>query len=181
MQQEVILKNCFDCLVEMGLEHVTIRNLSQATGLKTSSLYYRFSDKEEIVLEATAWGYRDVIRSVCWAVVQKIGDFKELFDGLFNEIDKYKKQLKFIYQVAGSPRYGDLLRQRAKGLDSLYATFTEKIAAGFGCDQAEMSPYVRLFVSVVREYVLWDDKELVEKNLQFIYIEALRLRGKQHE
>ena len=101
-----------------------------------------------------------------------------MFDGLFDEIERNKKQLKFIYQVAGSPRYGELLRQRAKGLDTLYASFTTKLAEEIGCTADDLLPYVRLFVSVVREYALWDDKELVEKNLQFIYSRALRLRGK---
>ena len=178
MQQEIVLKNCFDCFVELGLEHATIRNLCQATGLKASSIYYRFANKEEIILEATVWGFKNVTRSICWSVLQKTEDFRELFDGLFDEIERNKKQLKFIYQVAGSPRYGGLLRQRAKGLDTLYASFTTKLAEEIGCTADDLLPYVRLFVSVVREYALWDDKELVEKNLQFIYSRALRLRGK---
>ncbi len=177
-QEEIILKKCFDCLVDIGLEHATIRTLCQATGLKATSIYYRFSNKEEIVLEATVWGFKNVTRSICWSVIQKTERFKELFDGLFEKIEANKKQLKFIYQVAGSPRYGELLRARAKGLDTLYASFTTKLAEEIGCADADLLPYVRLFVSVVREYVLWDDKELVEKNLQFIYSRALRLRGK---
>ena len=101
-----------------------------------------------------------------------------MFDGLFDEIERNKKQLKFIYQVAGSPRYGGLLRQLAKELDILYASFTTELAEEIGCTADDLLPYVRLFVSVVREYALQDDKELVEKNLQFIYSRALRLRGK---
>ena len=178
LQQEIVLKNCFDCLVDLGLEHASIRNLCRATGLKTSSIYYRFSSKEELVLEATVWGFKDVTRSLFWSVHRKTRSFEELFDGLFQEIAKNKKQLKFIYQVAGSPRYGELLRERAKGLDSLYAGFTTKLAEEIGCDAEALLPYVRLFVSAVREYVLWDDMELVEKNLQFIYSRSLELCGK---
>lgn len=175
MQQEIVLKNCFDCLVKLGLEHTTIRNLCQATGLKVSSIYYRFSNKDEIILEATVWGFKDITRSICWSVFRKTDNFKELFDGLFWEIERNKRQLKFIYQVAGSPIYGDLLRRRAKGMDTVYESFTTKLAEEVGCTDSELLPYVRLFVSVVREYVLWDDTELVKKNLQFIYSRALRL------
>ena len=67
MQQEMILKNCFDCFVELGLEHATIRNLCYATGLKASSIYYRFANKEVIILKATVWGFKNVTRSICWS------------------------------------------------------------------------------------------------------------------
>lgn len=178
LQQEIILKNCFDCLVELGLERTTVRDFCRATGLKASSIYYRFSNKSEIVIEAATWGLKNIVRSMCWSAFRKTDDFEELFDGLFEEIETSKKQLKIIYQVIGSPQYGDSLRRRAKGLDVLYLKFTTELAKKFECDSAELLPYVRLFVSVVREYALWDDKELIETNLRFIYSRALRLRGK---
>lgn len=177
LQQEIVLKNCFDCLVELGLERTTVRDICRTTGLKASSIYYRFSNKSEIVIEATAWGLKNIVRTMCWSAFRSTGNFEELFDGLFEEIEMSKKQLKTIYQVAGSPQYGDLLRRRAKGLDALYLNFAAELAKKFGCDSTELLPYVRLFVSVVREYALWDDKELVETNLRFVYSQVLKLRG----
>ena len=177
LEQEVLLNNCFDCLVDMGLESATMRSLCEATGLTASSIYYRFANKDELVMEATVWGFRSVARSICWSLLEKTETFQELFDGIYQEVSKNKKQLKLIYQVAGSPKYGAILRNRAKGLDTVYAGFTARLAEKIGCDADALLPYVRLFVATVREYVLWDDEALAEKNLQFLYSRALELRG----
>lgn len=56
-----VLKKCFDCLVSNGLENTSIRSFSTASGLNSSSLYYWFHNKDEIVLAATLHGLKTII------------------------------------------------------------------------------------------------------------------------
>lgn len=62
--KEKILRECFDCMAELGLEQITIRALCEATGLTASSLYYRFNDKDEIVFEAAFWGLETITKEL---------------------------------------------------------------------------------------------------------------------
>ena len=64
IQKDIVLKKCFDCLVETGIEGATIRDFSRVTGMTTSSLYYWFNDKDEIVLDATEFGIRMIVDSL---------------------------------------------------------------------------------------------------------------------
>ena len=53
VQKDNVLKKCFECLIETGIEGASIKDFSNATGMTASSLYYWFTDKDEIVLDAT--------------------------------------------------------------------------------------------------------------------------------
>lgn len=79
--REETLGKCFECLVSSGLENTSIRNFSLATGLNSSSLYYWFRDKDEIVLEATLFGLKSIIDDL----------FTQAY-GYLNDLDKQKMQ-----------------------------------------------------------------------------------------
>jgi len=63
MQKDLLLEQCFNCLVSTGLEGVSIREFQNATGMTASSLYYWFSDKDEIVLDAVGFGINKIVIS----------------------------------------------------------------------------------------------------------------------
>lgn len=114
--KEEILRECFDCLAECGLERITDRALREATGLTASSLYYRFNDKDEIVFEATFWGLETITKELFWQAIQSVDSFDNLFRLFLSQLELFKAKLKLIYQVAASPRYGERFRMRATAL-----------------------------------------------------------------
>ena len=161
--REDLLKKCFDCLTESGLEQTTIRTLCEATGLTASSLYYRFNDKDDIVFEAAFYGLETIT--------------KELFQSFWAQLELLKMKIKLIYQVAASPKYGERFRAKATTLTSIYDKYTVMLSKHLHCSDIGLRPYVNLFIAVVREYVVWDNKAHVQEELQFIYDKAVEFCG----
>ena len=170
-----VLSDCFHSLVETGLEKTTVRTFYKATGLAVSSFYYRFSGKDEVVLEATCQGLKNITADLFRVAVKNLDSLENLFNRFFDKADSYKKDIKLIYQVASSPVYGDALRQKSEELKSYYHEVTTLIADKLGCLADSLFPYVMLFISVIRAYVIWEDKETAQSEIRLIYEKAMAL------
>ena len=88
-----VLKKCFDCLVSNGLENTSIRSFSVASGLNSSSLYYWFHNKDEIVLEATLYGLKTIIDDLFAQAYGYLNDLDTLFTHFPRVIAAYTDHL----------------------------------------------------------------------------------------
>lgn len=159
----------FPFLVEHGLENVTIRELCRGTGIVQGSLYYWFGDKTSIVCEATEYGLKTVTGKIFEYVFESLDDLRGFFSGCLNEVSRYKTELRFIYQMAASPVYGEKIRASGKTFNYTYDKYTVKLASRLCCDERTLKPLVYLFISAVLDYVVWDEKEKSQMQLEFIY------------
>lgn len=175
VDREAVLSSCFNCLVNMGLEHSTMRAFVKATGMNSSSLYYRFKDKNQIVLESSYYGLKNITQNLFLVAVNNLDEFENLFDVFFIESEKYKPAIKLIYQVANSPVYGDQLRELSKQLIPVYKKITILLAKKLNCATESLEPFVDLFISSIREYIIWGNSDVTKRNLKFLYDGAMKL------
>ncbi len=159
----------FPYLVKLGLENVSIRELCKGTGIVQGTLYYWFKDKTNIVCEATEWGLKRVTDEIFEYVFESLDDLRGFFSNCLDEISKYKKELCFIYQLAASPVYGEKIRADGKELNFIYDKYIRRLSERLNCDEQTLSPLVYLFISAVLNYVIWDEREKVQTQLEFIY------------
>lgn len=159
----------FPYLVKRGLENVSIRELCKGTGIVQGTLYYWFKDKTNIVCEATEWGLKKVTDEIFEYVFASLDDLRGFFSNCLDEISKYKKELCFIYQLAASPVYGEKMRADGKELNFIYDKYIRRLSERLNCDEHTLRPLVYLFISAVLNYVVWDEKEKVQTQLEFIY------------
>ena len=68
---EEVLKLIFDCLVQNGVENTSMRTISCATNLSVSSLYYRFKDKDEMILAASFLELNSITKELFWVAAEK--------------------------------------------------------------------------------------------------------------
>ena len=165
---DLILKKCFDCLSRCGLEQTTVRKLCEATKLSASSLYYRFSDKDQIVVEATLWGLKHITSNLFLEAIRTVGDFDTMLSVLLNSVNEQKFKIKLAYQVMASPKYGKQFRDMALEASNPYDEYLVALSNQFGCSIEEISPYIDLSIAAIREYVIWEDSLLLQKELLFI-------------
>lgn len=118
-----VLKKCFDCLVSNGLENTSIRSFSVASGLNSSSLYYWFHNKDEIVLEATLYGLKTIIDDLFAQAYGYLNDLDTLFTHFPRVIAAYTDHLRLVYQVLVSPQYGAQLKAATAELSSAYDSY----------------------------------------------------------
>ena len=164
-----LLGKVFPFLVERGLENITIRELCKGTGLVQGSLYYWFGDKTTIVCEATEYGLKKVTDEIFRYVFSNLDHLRDFFDGCLDEVEKYTKELRFVYQMAASPVYGERIRSAGKGFNAIYDDYIQKLASHLKYDQELLRPLVYLFISAVLDYVIWEEKEKSQMQLEFIY------------
>lgn len=152
-----IQSKCFECLVEQGLEKSTTRIFCTATGLSTSSLYYWFKDKDDIILKSTMYGANAIIDDLFADAYSHLNDIDDLFDVFPKSVLNYKKRLRLVYQVLTSPQYGDKLREIQEVLPLAYNSYAKVLADRLNCDYKDLKPLVQLFISSMTNYVLWED------------------------
>ena len=170
----------FPYLVERGLENITIREVCRGTGIVQGTLYYWFKDKTGIVCKAAQYGLKTVTDEIFEYVFASLNDLKGFFANCLDEISKYKKELRFIYQLAASPVYGEKIRKTGKDFNFIYDKYTHRLSLLLDCDEQTLKSLVYLFISAVLDYVIWDEKEKSQLELNFIYSALPEIMRAQH-
>ena len=146
-----------------------MRKMCEVTGMAMSSAYYWFGNKDGAILSATEYGLNRVAEILFDYVYRHIDRLESIIMNFSDYIMQYKSQLRFIYQVVTSQKYGQEIRPVANKLTHVYDRYAEIIAEHFGCSKAALRPYVYLFISAVLDYVIWNDKSKMEVELACIY------------
>lgn len=77
--ENYVLDKVFNFLVKQGLENASIREICQGTGIVQGSLHYCFSDKTNILCEATEYGLKKVTDEIFDYVFSSINDLPIFF------------------------------------------------------------------------------------------------------
>ena len=173
-KRDNILRSCFECLVKTGLEKTSMRDLSVASGAFSSSLYYMFKNKDDIVLNSTEYGLNIVVNSLFEYAFSHISNMKEFLNKFPSKVEEFKAELRFIYQVVSSPRYGDRMRQMTEKLYERYDEYTDILAEYLGCSYNMLRPFVRLAIAAVLDYVIWGEQDKMQMEMNCIYDSIIR-------
>lgn len=169
VDEKAVLENVFSFLVKQGLESASIREICKGTGIAQGSLYYWFDDKTTIICEATEYGLKKVTDEIFEYVFSSVDDLKGFFENCLDRISEYKEELRFIYQIVASPKYGERLRKDGKYFKSIYDQYAVKLSEYLNYDIDKVKPIVYLLVSSILDYAVWDDKENSQAEIDFIY------------
>lgn len=156
IKKDVILRKCFECLTEKGIEATTIKDFSDATGMSMSSIYYWFEDKDEIVLDAVEWGLDENVKILFNFAFKNTDNLTKLCEGIKELAREYKKQFRLIFQVATSPQYGEKVRRFSSKLDFEYKRYTDILSEKLAISFDFLYPFINLFVSSFVDCVMWD-------------------------
>lgn len=169
VQKDAVLKKCFECLVETGIEGASINNFSSATGMASSSLYYWFEDKDEILLDSTEYGLKKVLEKLFDYAEKHIDNIEELCEGFPKLIEKQSAALRFVLQVAASPKYGDRVVGISDTMLDLYDNYAKKLSEQLSMPFEKIRLLVDLVVSAVVDVVIWKEWNKFSKELKYIF------------
>ena len=82
--------------------------------------------------------------------------------------------------MAASPVYGAKIRAKSKDLNYIYDRYTRELAEILKCEESMLRPLVYLFISAVLDYVIWDEREKSQMQLEFIYSVLPEMMKKEH-
>lgn len=171
VQKDNVLKKCFECLIETGIEGASIKDFSNATGMTASSLYYWFTDKDEIVLDATEFGMREILGELFAYATKHINNFQEMVAGFPNVVKKNSAALRVVFQIAASPKYGDQTTEISDKLLGLYDDYAMKLSKQIGVPYEKTRLIVDLAVSCVIDAVIWKEWNKLNSQLKYLFNE----------
>ena len=136
------------------------------TGISSGSIYYWFKDKDEVFLDAAEYGLSKVTDEVFNFAFKNINNIEALLEAFPAKLMEYKRELRFIFQLATSTQYGDKMRLMADKLDFIYDAYAMKLSEKLDCEYEKLQPFIYLFVSASLDYITWEDKYKMEKQLK---------------
>lgn len=166
---EEVLDVSFDYLTKNGLENTSMRDLCNGIGMSLGSMYYWFDSKEDIVVNSAEYGLSKVAGKLFEYAFDTIHDLKAFFDGFLDVVDQNKEYLKFVYQVATSPFYGDRVRKKADGLNETYEKYIRKLSDIIRVPYDKLFPIVFLVISTMLDYVVWEDYDISKIQFDYLY------------
>lgn len=168
IKKEVILKNCFECIIKHGIEKVSIRTFSEATGMTLSSLYYWFKDKDEIILDSTEYGIKEIVDKLFEYAMENVQDVKKMCEEFPKIVKKYENTLKAIFQIATSPQYGKKIIKLTDGFSGLYDIYAQKLSEQLSIPYDYTRQLVNLFISSIVDCVTWSEWEKLSMEIDMI-------------
>lgn len=166
---EKFLEPSFRYLVENGFENTSVRDLCRAMKISYGSIYYWFDNKDDIYISVVKYGISKVANQLFKFAFDNMAEPERFFADFLDEVDKYKHELRLIFQVTTSPVYGDRMRIKAEDFKVGYAEYTEKLAGIIGCSMEEMIPIIYLIISILVDYVVWEDLEVSKMQLEYLH------------
>lgn len=163
------LEPSFRYFVENGLENTSIRDLCKAMGISYGSLYYWFDGKDDFYTSVMGYGIEKVAGKLFNVAFERLSEPKLFFDTFLDEIDKHILEMRVVFQFAASPEYGKLLRHKTEAFKELYARYIDGLSKILGIEEKKTAPIIYLLISILVDYVLWEDKEASQMQLRFLY------------
>lgn len=164
-----MLEKCFELFVKQGLENTSMNDLAEYCGLHKATIYSYFKSKDEVVLES-AKQYMETLENKLYRHATTLRPtIKEALKDGFQVFCDEKNNLRYIYQVISSPKYGEISRDSLKKIYNKYLDYSDVFADLYGLNKKEFRPYYLLLIGSLHDYSMWDNVEVVEEKLDYIF------------
>ena len=167
--EKEFLEPSFRDLVKNGLENTSVRDLCRAMDISYGSIYYWFDGKDDIYISVVKYGISKVADKLFKFAFDTLPTPDIFFGNFLSEIDKSIMELRLIFQVTTSPVYGDRMRERADGFKSVYETYINRLSEMTGCPAKELERIIYTLISVLVDYVVWEDVEVSKMQLDYLH------------
>ncbi len=167
--EKEFLEPSFKYLVNNGLENTSVRDLCKAMNISYGSIYYWFEGKDDIYISVVKYGITKVVGRIFDFVFEKMKTPDVFFNEFLDEIDQYKQELRLVFQFAASPEYGNAIRVKAEDFKEGYGENIVQLAKIIDSTPEKVAPIIYTLISVVVDYVIWEDREASEMQMKFLH------------
>ena len=168
-KKEYILSVCFETFMELGLEKTSMRDLCDANGFGSATMYYYFPSKDDIVCKCVQYERKrtadDLERILSEAI--STHNIENLFDGLIVLADEHRNKFNFILQVVCSPHYKQII-QPTETDDCRWDRYIQVLAEAMSINFDKLKPICYLIYCTIENYIIDKNKTLI--HLQFNYL-----------
>lgn len=168
-KKQQMLQQCFELFVKKGLENTSLNDLTAYCKTYKAAFYNYFKSKDEIVIESAKMYMETLNYMFKIEFTKHKPTIEEALKRGFQVICEQRNELRFVYQVISSPKFGEKSRREISEIYSKYFEFSKVFADVYGIDHEKFRPYFLLFVACVHDFCLWENDKLVQEKLDFIY------------
>lgn len=170
-KKEYILSVCFETFMEMGLEKTSIRDLCDANGFGSATMYYYFPSKDDIVCQCVQFERKritdDLEKILREAITSQ--NIEKLFDSLIVLADEHRSKFNFILQVVCSPHYKQII-QPTETDDCRWDKYIQTLANAMHIRFEKLKPICYLAYCAIENYTIDKNRTLI--HLQFDYLKS---------
>lgn len=177
ISRDIFLKKTFEYLSDHDVCTVNISDISKNTEISEAQIRSWFNSDFDVIAGAYEYGYVFVTGALFEFARERMGNLKGFFDDVVSEMLKYKKELRLLSYAAASVEYGVYMRDLAMKHKGMYEKGAEKLAELLSCSKEDIQPAIHMFISVIHDYVVWDDFEILQNQLEYIYSFVARQLG----
>ncbi len=164
-----ILNSTWEYLLRTGLSCASVGDLCREMKISQSSLYYWFSNKDDIWINAGKYGLSKVVDALLTFTLVHKEDITKYFNSILDEADKYKYELRLAIQITSSPVFGERMRSKTMDFRLWYESYAKEIIKIFGCSHVQAEIFIYSIIAYVIDYALWDDREKTQMLLDNLY------------
>ncbi len=169
------LEPSFRYFVENGLENTSIRDLCKAMEISYGSLYYWFDGKDDFYTSVMEYGIEKVAGKLFAIAFERLQEPELFFNTFLDEIDKYIVEMRTVFQFATSPEYGKILRHKTEKFNETYAEYINGLSEILNINAENVAPIIYLLISILSDYVVWEDRDVSQMQLRFLYDNLMAL------
>lgn len=177
ISRDIFLKKTFEYLSDHDVCTVNISDIAKNTEIFEALMWSWFKSDFDVIAGAYEYGYLFVTGALFEFARERMENLKGFFDDVVSEILKYKKELRLLSYAAASVEYGAYMRAVALKHKGMYDIGAEKLAELLSCSKEDIQPAIHMFISVIHDYVVWDDFEILQNQLEYIYTFVARQLG----
>lgn len=168
-KKEQMLKECFELFTKQGLENTSLNDLTVYCKTYKAAFYNYFKSKDEIVLEAAKMYMTNLDDKFFREFLNPQPTLLDALKRGFCLITDEKDNLRFIYQILSSPKYGATCQKELIEIYTKYMDYSDIFAHIYKVDKDEFRTYYLLYIGTIHDYCLWGNEKLVNEKLDFIY------------
>ena len=181
-KRNAIVTATWKYLLKAGLVNASVGDLCKEAKLAQSSLYYWFTNKDDIWISAGRYGLSKVVDALFAYTLCHTDNIREYFDTLLDEVEKYKYDLRLAVEITTSRKFGERMRDKSKEFRYFYEKYAGQLIEIFGCTYLQAEIFIYSIISYVIDYAIWDDRDKTQMLLENLYNRTLVIlnTNKQH-
>ncbi len=164
-----MMEKCFDCYAEHGLTGTGIKMLAQACGCTPGNLYAYFKNRDELIVESTAYCMAKVEEEFMEKAPTDPRDVVRFIEEVpYWTAKKHGKKYRLMYQVYTLPQYMEYGKKFFEGVNERYTAYAKQLEPKIGIPYTTIAPLIFIFVRACVHYAMFEDEYYLKSQMEVL-------------
>ena len=164
-----MMEKCFDCYAEHGLTGTGVKMLAQACGCSPGNLYAYFKNRDELILESTAYCMARVEEDFMKKAPADPKDVVRFIEEVpYWTAKKHEKKYRLMYQVYTLPQYMEYGKKFFEGVNERYTAYAKQLEPKLGIPYTTITPLIFVFVRACVHYAMFEDEYYLRSQMEVL-------------